>query len=178
MHPRLFVVAAAAAFAWNIAPAAAQQPLGPQAVEEEAGAAGPPREPAILRATPRTAAPGADELQKLQIERYNAAVAELDVCRRMREAGSRSMTNEKLLEPAGRLLESELELSDVPADHVAALERYLELVKYVEAGVVSAAEYGEVGGTRDLVLAARSRTLEVEVRLLKAKRKAAAAKKK
>ena|SRR2546426_4748963 len=119
-----------------------------------------------------TPAPTDDELRKLQIERYNAAHLELAGIWGNVAAGKLSF--HAMVEPSRRLVHSELELYQQPAEKIIARERHLTLLKEVErltkgawtAGVVPSFEYHQIRYLR----------LDAEIELLRAKRQAKAKK--
>ena len=125
-----------------------------------------PPEPAILKAKPLKPAPGDDELRKLLIARYNAAVAEMEL--RYAEISAGRATFEVAAEAARHLVDSGIELTDKPAEQLAFREKYLELAKEVERIIKAQFEAGRIGEA-DLAKA-RYLRLDAEVQMLKAKR--------
>lgn len=169
MRTCLFVVAFAASLAGNVGSSAGQAPLPPDEAPVKKAAERPrPKQPELLSAKPMPIPPGADELQRLLIERRNAAVAEVQASEQMYNAGVAPLST--VYDATRRLLEADLELSDKPADRIAALERLLELAKFVEWRIESNHVAQRAGGEVDKLYSARGERLTAEIRLLKAKR--------
>ncbi len=131
-------------------------------------------EAAEEKAGPKFAAPGDDELRKLQIAKYNAAFAEVRSVDAAYKNGT--VTFDLIYEAQKRLLQAELELSDKPADQIAAHERRVELTKQAEARVISLYHSASKGGESDKYYQAKFQRLDAEIQLLRAKRKAGLAK--
>jgi outer membrane protein TolC len=124
--------------------------------------------PAVLDAKPMEAAKGDDELHKLLTERYNAALDEARVRYRRYLGGNDSLND--LEHAARRLLDARLAFCTKEAERVPVYEQHLELARQVErlqkarhdAGQVSVADWDQ----------ARFRRLDLEIRLLRAKKAA------
>lgn len=128
--------------------------------------------PAILTAKPRQPGEKDDDLRKLLVARYNAAVAEIAAFYRDFLKGRG--TFETFVPAAQRLVESGIELSDTPAEQIALREQFLELAKEVEKNQLACHEAGRIPDSE--VAQARYLRLDAEIRLLRAKRKADQAK--
>lgn len=113
-----------------------------------------------------------EELQQLLIARRDAALAESEAYRKA--VGIGTATPDMLLLPERRVLASELELSDKPADQIAAFERFLESAKASENRVEALSFAQAKGGESDKLFATRYLRLDAEIQLLRAKRKVAA----
>ncbi|MCC9608665.1 hypothetical protein LOC68_09130 [Blastopirellula sp. JC732] len=124
--------------------------------------------PAILSSEPLEIAEDADPLQVLLVERLNAAVLELKYVKRMYESGIVSFGD--LIEPAKRVRDSGLELSDDTQNQVAWLERFLELARFNEAIVERRIQSGSE--TQNALQTAKYLRLDTEIMLLRLKRKA------
>ncbi len=120
----------------------------------------------------RTAAPGDDELRKLLIDRYNVVLLETKDRYAMLVGGAFPTDSIPLIVDAGnRLLRSELDLCETPADRVRGYEKHVALTHYFavkmqereQAGLVSRADAGHAKYAR----------LDAEIQLLKAKRDSA-----
>jgi hypothetical protein len=147
-------------------------PLGGFAIPSPAAQPAQPAEPklpAILTAKPLQAGPGDDDLRKLLIARYNAAVAE--AAGRIQEFQTGHCNLEAMAGVARRLVDSGLELRDKAADQVTLREQFLELAKEIEKIVQVRFEAGRISPA-DLELAHYER-LDAEIQVLKARRKAA-----
>src|SRR5262249_20172181 len=150
----LVVPAIACVLALAVRPTTGQPPASP---EEKL--------PAILTPEPMKAAPGDDELRKLLIARYNAAVAEMQARYREFLAGRSSL--DSMIEPARHLMDSQLEVTEKPADQIAVREKYLELMKGFEKLQQARFEAARIPTSE--VESARYLRLDAEVQLLKAK---------
>jgi adenosylhomocysteine nucleosidase len=136
--------------------------------------AAPPDEPeekvlALLKAKPLDPAKGDDELRKLQKERYNTALKELQLRNALITAG-RSNPLDGLFDAAGLLLEAELDLAETPAERVAVREKQVELLKEVEKTTRRYADTGSVRVTPADVERVRSARLAAEINLLRARK--------
>jgi hypothetical protein len=132
----------------------------------------PPKEaevPAILKIKPLRPAPGDDELRKLLIARYNAAVAETRV--HYRAFVAKRLTVADFADVARHVVDSGLELSDKPADQVALRGQFLQLAKEIERIEKERVDAGL--DALPALLSARYVRLDAEVQLLKAQRQAA-----
>jgi hypothetical protein len=124
--------------------------------------------PAVLEGKPLEAAKGDDELRKLLKARYNAALQETKG--RFMQLLAGKATSETLADCGRRLLRSELELCDKPADRVKVREKWLTLAKEVErvqklrydAGRIDVAEMAQAEFNR----------LDAEIELLREKKAA------
>jgi hypothetical protein len=124
--------------------------------------------PSIIASKPLNSAPGDDELRKLLIARYNAAVAEMAARFKEFQAGHCSL--ESMADAARHIVNSGLELSDKPAEQLELREKFLELEKEIEKIAQARFEAGRIPPA-DLERA-RYERLDAEVQVLKAKRKA------
>jgi len=131
-------------------------------------------EAALDKPGPRLPAPGDDELKILLIAKYNAAFAEVKSVEAAYGAGT--IPFDSIFEAQKRLLQAELELSDKPADQIAAFEKQLEMAKHVEQKVKSLALSYCKGGEADKYYQAKFQRLDAEIQLLRAKRKIGLAK--
>jgi outer membrane protein TolC len=124
--------------------------------------------PAVLSAKPLKAEAGDDELRKLLKERYNAALEEMQA--RYAEFQAGRITLDMLHEAAQRVLDSQVALTDKPAEHVRIYEQQLELARDVER----ATQLHYDAGRKTIAELARARyvRLDVEIKLVVAKRKA------
>lgn len=113
-----------------------------------------------------------NELQKLLKDRYNVALKVAQV--RVEEHLNGRSSVDSIFEQAKHLLTSELELTDIPKEHVKVREKQLQLAQDMEkvaqarydSGRLSIADYEQ----------ARYFRLDAEIQLLRAKQKAEAAK--
>jgi hypothetical protein len=126
------------------------------------------KRPKILTAQPIKPGPDDDELQKLLIARYNAAVDEMQ--HRFQEFIAGRGTMEIFGATAKRLVDAGAELNDKPAHQVKLREQLLELMQEIERINVARHEAGQLSGA-DLQ-AARYLRIDAEIQLLRAKRKA------
>lgn len=117
---------------------------------------------------------GDDELRRLLKERYNAALFAFKNTIASYEADRGSFDD--LVSTSALMLHAELELSDKPADQIAAIERYLEIAKQQELRVFSHIKSGRRGGEADKYEKAKYMRLDAEIQLLRARQKAAATK--
>lgn len=108
----------------------------------------------------------ADRLQRLLVERFNTAVAELQMAKRMYDHGVVPFGN--LVEPAIHVRDSGLELSDDPQEKIAHLKRFLEFAQLNEKTVQQRYETGTV--TPDTVQSAKYLRLDTEIVLLRLER--------
>lgn len=131
-------------------------------------------EAAEEKAGPKFPAAGDDELRKLQIAKYNAAFGVVSSVKAGYEAGNVSF--DAVLIAQQRVLQAEFELSDKPADQIAALEGSLEAAKAIEAKVKSLYYAASQGGEADKYYRAKFMRLDAEIQLLRAKRKLGLAK--
>jgi len=128
--------------------------------------------PRILTAKPIKTAENDDELRKLLIARYNAAVAEMQA-RYQQYQNDPSVTGEAFYGVARRLGEAGMELRDKPADQVSMCEELLELQKYFVKHAEAKFEAGLIG--RADLERARYQRIDAEIHLLRAQRKVKAA---
>lgn len=131
-------------------------------------------EAALDKPGPKMPEPGADELQKLLVARYNAVFAELGAVGAAYSNGT--TTHHAIFDAQKRLLQAELELSDKPADQIAAYESYLESTKAFEAKIKALAILQTVGGEANKYYQAKFMRLDAEIQLMRAKRKLGLAK--
>jgi hypothetical protein len=135
--------------------------------------AAPPAEPeealpALLKAQPRETARGDDELRKLQKERYNAALKELQLRGELVAAG-KDTPLDGIYDAAGRLLDAELDLAETPAERVAVRQKQVGVSKEVEAMTKRYADAGNAKVSPADVEKARYARLTAEMNLLRAK---------
>ncbi len=129
--------------------------------------------PSVLTAQPLKPEPGDDELRKLLKERYNAALAELQGWVAEFHAGNHRMPRDATTKAAQRVLEARLELSSTPEDRIRIRQElvwcawmYERVIRYHHhAGRIGIAELEK----------ARYLRLDAQIKLLRAKREAAAA---
>jgi hypothetical protein len=122
----------------------------------------------ILSYKPLKADPKDDELRKLQIERYNAALEELQALSQKVVNGSKSPGS--YFDAGKRVVESGLEIYDKPQDRITLLTDYVELAKDTEKVFKAQLEAGRMAA--DVYHQARYYRLDAEMQLLKAKRAA------
>jgi hypothetical protein len=84
-------------------------------------------------APPRKAAPGDDELQRLRIDRYNAALEEFQARRQEFPAGR--FETDLQLHAGDRLWKSALALSVTPAERVVIHQHAVDFAKSLEEGL-------------------------------------------
>jgi hypothetical protein len=136
--------------------------------------AAPPAEPeetlpALLKAKPLETARGDDELRKLQKERYNAALKELQLRGEVIAAG-KDTPLDGIYDSAGRLLDAELDLAETPAERVAVRQKQVGLSKEVEATTKHFYEAGNSKVAPADVEKARYARLTAEINLLRARK--------
>jgi hypothetical protein len=136
--------------------------------------AAPPAEPeqalpALLKAKPLAMARGDDELRKLQKERYNAALKELQI-RNEAVAAGKDTPLDGIYDAAGRLLDAELDLAETPAERVAVRQKQVWLSKEVAATTKRFADAGNPKVPPADVEKARSARLAAEINLLRARK--------
>jgi hypothetical protein len=127
------------------------------------------KEPALLKAKPLEPAKGDDELRKLQKERYNAALKEVQLRYEYVKAG-KALALDVIADASRRLLDAELDLAEKPADRVAVYEKQLEFAKDVEKIIEARAAAGFRDFSAADVEQARYARLTAEVNLLRAKK--------
>ncbi len=133
--------------------------------------------PRLVTAQPLKPEPGDDELRKLLKERYNAALAEVkawyaDIFGGPLGGPKFGWPRDDMLDAAFRALETELELSDKPEDHLRVRQEQLDWAKQHEKVVGLKYEAGRLGMTD--VARARYIRANAEIKLVQVKRKAAA----
>lgn len=132
--------------------------------------------PALLTAKPMTAAEGADPLRKLVIERYNAALAEVQKRHQaLAQLPNATYDIEPLCQAAERLRKAGAEAAATPDAKVKFHETDVELAKYVESRAEAARRSGVDKNPADLELA-RYQRADAEIELLRAKKAAATGK--
>ena len=145
---------------------AAAGPLAGQKADDENNAL--PENKGYWATVPqRKVPPGADELLRLRIARYNAALEELQALDQQMLAGR--ILKEFALDAGDRLRESALALCNTPAERILVLQQAVDYGKDMEkiaeakldAGTVSVADYAMVRYWR----------LDAEIRLLQEKGK-------
>jgi hypothetical protein len=132
-----------------------------------------PKRPALLNYKPLKADAKDDELRKLQIDQFNAALGELKVEWEF-IFGGKNLPSFGMLECASRFVQCGLELHDKPKDRIALLTDYLEMAKLVEE-VYGGGREGEAAAGPG-VHQARYFRIDAEIQLLKAQRAADKAK--
>ncbi len=146
---------------------AGQPPVPPRPTGEGKGAG-------WMSAEPRKSAPGDDDLRKLLVARYNAALAVVQARDQELSTGGRVEVVAALSKAARHLLDAELELADNPAEQLLAYGRALKYARSVERMLEARREAGTA--TLADVERAHYHALDAEIQLLKAKRKADKAK--
>ena len=132
--------------------------------------------PALLTEKP-VAADGADPLRKLLVERYNAALAEVQKRYQAAFGVQNGITDVELLgRAADRLLKAGLELAGTPAERVTRHERHVELARHLEKLAEAANRAGVSKSPADAEVARYYRA-DAEIGLLRAKQDAAPPKK-
>jgi hypothetical protein len=136
--------------------------------------AAPPAEPdemlqALLKAKPLETARGDDELRKVQKERYNAALKELNIRSELVVAG-KDTPLDGTYDAAGRLLDAELDLAETPAERVAVRQKQVGLSKEVEAMTERFSLAGNSKLSSADVEKARYARLTAEMNLLRARK--------
>jgi hypothetical protein len=144
---------------------AGQPPLPPRPIGEGKGAG-------WMSVEPRKTTPGDDELRKLLVARYNAALAELKI--RTQELLTGRLDVVTLSEVARHLLDAELELATKPAEQLLAHERALEYAHSIED--IAQAKFQAGTAKPADVERAHYYALDAEIQLLKTRRKADKAK--
>jgi hypothetical protein len=120
----------------------------------------------IVKLQPLEAAPGDDELRKLQKERYNEALSEVQGLYTMYQAARTSL--EAVADAGQRLVKAGLDVGSTPAEKVALLTKYVELARLAEE--IAKARQQSARGTGMDVHRARYQRLDAEIQLLRAKR--------
>ncbi|TWT34747.1 hypothetical protein Enr8_21610 [Blastopirellula retiformator] len=108
----------------------------------------------------------ADQLQKLVVERFNTAVTELKIAKKQYESGIVAI--EDLIDPATRVRDSSLELTDDPQEKIANLKCFLEFAQYSEKIALSKFESGTA--PPGAFEAAKYLRLDTEILLLRLQR--------
>jgi hypothetical protein len=126
------------------------------------------KQPAILSAKPLKAGPSDDELQKLLIDRYNAAISELED--RYNEFLAGHATLDLMEGVVRRVASSGVELKKKPEDRIALREQLLDFMKRMEE--IQKARFDAARIPQADVQRARYFRLDAEIQLLKEKRKA------
>jgi hypothetical protein len=155
--------------------------VGQDAPSEKAANKSGTRFPALLAARPLAEDPGDDALRKLLKARYNAALAEArdeyEYEEFVRQRGPSGYQNQdSWYGPWQRVVQAGLEVFDKPADKVALLEGYLELVREDERTMEARLQAGRCSVR--YIHRARYERLDAEARIRRAKREAEAAGKK
>jgi hypothetical protein len=121
--------------------------------------------PAILKAKPVQPGPRDSALRKLLVARFNAAVAEVQSLHEEYTAGKIRL--DEMFDATRRVLDSDQELYDRPADRLRLLEQYLEVAREVER----IAELRHEGGKSPASERERARyyRLDAEIRVLRAR---------
>ncbi len=126
-------------------------------------------EEALWKFTPAKEDPKDDALRKLQKERYNAAVDEVNIRVKRMQAGTGEQ--DLMIQAAQRVVEAGLELNDKPADQVALLEKHVALAKYYEKVMKGMVDAGLKGVTAADAHYAKYARATAEIRLLRAQEK-------
>src|SRR5262245_23170596 len=140
-----------------------------------------PAQPAAKPAPPAgvtllKAEPGDDELRKLLKERYNAASREYAMLDLRKDIDPLATLLEQMLACGRRRAEVALEIYPKPEDQVRTLQRLLDEAKKLEMVIENRFRAGGIAGALpQQVEKARGARLDVEIMLVKAKRKAAPA---
>jgi hypothetical protein len=131
--------------------------------------------PALLRSGPLQPERQADELRKLLIARYNAAVAEMQMRHKLFQTGNdKEFDPEALSRAANRILRAALELAKSPQEKVRAYELHLELARFAQ-DMEEARQRAGAGGSPIRVEVARYNRLDAEIKLLRARKEAGGA---
>jgi hypothetical protein len=135
----------------------------------------PPEKPTngLSSYKPLKAVPKDDELRKLQVERYNAALEELQplaqqVLKPPYPIDFVVHPQIRLVECGKRVVESGLEVFDKPQDRITLLADYVELAKEAERVCKAQFDLGRL--SEDVLQHARYYRADAEIQLLKAKR--------
>lgn len=121
--------------------------------------------PGILQAGPLQTKEGDNELRKLLVARYNAAVEEMEGEFQMFMAGRSPF--QQLVGAARRLVDSGSELNEKHPDRLALLQQYVELLKVVEKEIQSAYDAGRASKIE--LPQVRYLRLDAEIEFLRAK---------
>ena len=135
-----------------------QPPAAPQQVDLKL--------PTLLTSKPIKEDPSDDELRKLLKARYNLVIAEMHKVYPAWRLGL--MRINEVTELAQQLLESGLELRDEPAERIAFLAQFVELMREAEKIAQAERNLGMTPGYE--VYRVRYRRLDAEIWLLRAKR--------
>lgn len=168
----LSLVSATAGFAQPIPASAIPAPMPAVVVPADPAPVEATIESLILKGEPVVPKQGDDELRKLLIARYNAAVSEIKAVEAIYKVGATDFGN--IYRSAGRVHAAAMELLDKPEDQIALLKIKLENAKHSEAWVKSRYIYQSIGP--DAMHRATYLRLDTEIELLRAKRKAGLAK--
>jgi hypothetical protein len=152
-------------FAGCILLAAAGSSAGQKADDEKKPA---PEKVDWETAPQRKAPPGADELHRLRIARYNAALEELQARDQELTFGTRSDTG-LVLSVGDRLREAALALSNTPAERILVLQQAVDYGKSIERMMDAKMDAG-TAKVADCAMA-RYWRLDAEIRLLEEKGK-------
>jgi hypothetical protein len=125
--------------------------------------------PPIIHSKPLAIAPGEDPLQKLLKERYNEALMEVKL-RYPTYLNSNKTNMDTILGAVHSLKQAGLDVFDRPADRIAFCEQLAQLAKYIQALVHAKLTAQEMADHPDRH-AANQLVLEMEIQLLKAKKK-------
>jgi hypothetical protein len=133
-----------------------------------------PAYPSVLKGKPREAKPEDDEVRKLMIARYNAAL--LEAQKRIDADGEFAMkfAGGATDQCVTRLFEAELALAERPQDRVKAASHYLEVAKFMEGYMEILVKAGTRPKDAAGVETCKYLRADAEVRLAQAKRQAGA----
>jgi hypothetical protein len=123
---------------------------------------------ALVNSEPLVPAAGADDLRKLQVARYNAALEMIKWRYKKYQTDLRDVDD--LHEQFTLLRDARLDLCTSPAERIAALEKFLEIAREYENNMAIAAKVDQWANA-DLERAHYGR-LGLEISLLKARREA------
>jgi hypothetical protein len=123
---------------------------------------------ALVNSAPLVPAAGDDELRKLQVDRYNAALEMIKW--RYKKYRNNLRDIHELYDQFALLIEARLDLCRTPAERIVAIEQFLENAKEGERNIAIAARVDEWSNA-DLERARYVR-LGFEIALLKARREA------
>jgi hypothetical protein len=124
------------------------------------------KEFAILSRKPLKPDEKDDELRKLQIERYNAALAAVKHIQALVVTGRKSPDG--VMDAMQHLVESALDIYEKPEERLGFLEDYVQMAQEIEKTVQAQVQAGMC--LESDYQAAKFRRADAEIRLLKAKR--------
>lgn len=121
---------------------------------------------ALVNSAPLVPAAGDDDLRKLQVERYNTALAMIRW--RYKECQTNIRDYKELYDLFRILIAARLDLCRKPAERIVVLDQFLEIAREGERNMEIAAR-GDVWANADLELSRYGR-LGLEIELLKVRR--------